>query len=134
RITTFSAVPALRMSLARRKKLPMTIGTFSPIAGSGARILYNAHGRSTTASLFRSTNKGQTYGQETTRLPRIRGGSIYLPSSWMGCGEGRYSAGGGGAWLRVAYCGDVNSCVLGAGTGYGKRLARIWQRIGTLVN
>ena len=24
----------------------MTIGTFSPIAGSGARILYNAHGRS----------------------------------------------------------------------------------------
>src|SRR5699024_2367949 len=34
------------MLSARRKKLPMMIGTFSPIAGSGARILYNAHGRS----------------------------------------------------------------------------------------
>src|SRR5699024_332894 len=82
-----------RMLSARWKKLPKTIGTFSPVAESGARILYNAHGRSTTASLFRSQNKGQTHGQETTRLPRIRGGAIYLPSSRMGCGEGRYSAG-----------------------------------------
>ena len=39
------------------------------------------------ASLFRSTSKGQTHGQETTRLPRIRGGAIYLPSSRLGCGE-----------------------------------------------
>src|SRR5699024_6701991 len=121
------------MLSARWKKLPKTIGTFSWVAGSGARIL-NTRTGGLTASLFRSQEQRTKYEQETTRLPRICGGAIYLPSSRLGCGEGRYSAGGGGAWLRVAYCGDVNSCVLGAGTGYGKRLARIWQRIGTLVN